>query len=149
MGNPPANAISGFGQGRIRGLAYSCRRGDGNPVLSWLLAGIASRHSVWCFRFNRACRQDHHIGALRRVAGSTYFGQAGHSPPRSEPHDWQQAHHAGWDAGVAVPFRLIGSVRHMSDMRRIVSAPAHRSGGRGCLWAFTGPKIIPFRTQHI
>ena len=37
-GNLSANAISGFGLGRILGLAYSCRRGDGNPVLSWLLA---------------------------------------------------------------------------------------------------------------
>ena len=41
VGNLPANAISGFrvsAWGRILGLAYSCRRGDGNPVLSWLLA---------------------------------------------------------------------------------------------------------------
>jgi hypothetical protein len=37
-GNLPANAISGFGLGRILGLAYSCRRDDGDPVLSWLLA---------------------------------------------------------------------------------------------------------------
>jgi len=104
----------GFGLCRILGLAYSCRRGDGNPVLSWLLAWIASRHSAPTKTVAGLARRTAtsvstwtaFASGRHSVAGSTYSGQAGHSPPRSEPHDWQHAHHAGWDAGVAAPFRL-------------------------------------------
>jgi hypothetical protein len=133
VGNLPARTRSGFRQNRILGLATRAvvvRRQPG-PVLTiglnslsafcsrlrWseAVSGLAGRTATQC--------KPERVTGRHSVAGSTYSGQAGHSPPRSEPHDWQQAHHEGWDAGVAAPFRLIGSVRRMTDMRRIFSAP--------------------------